>query len=459
MESGKLHNSRPHTLRFLTSLLAVVCVSTSLHAGLNNNGGQAVGGVLINPEGVVRNATIDEQRELANVARAAHQDPIGALTEATDMRMISLVGIQKALQECHDAGTPIPSDLVYMAGMTRIQYVFVDTDRNDIILAGPAEPWEMQQDGSVVGTVSGKSTMRLADLIVALRTVEDARREGISCSIEPTAEGRLNLRQMLRRVKLRPGQNPAIFEAQLKEAFGPQMILLSGVPKDCRYARILVAADYDMKRVALALTPSNVRGLPSYLEMSQNSRHSATQNPRWWMACNYEAMVKSEDALAWKLTGQGVKTLTEQDVIAADGTVEGAGRSDKIATKWAETMTDKYTELAKQMPVFGDLQSIMDMTVVATLISQEQLDVKAGIDMSTLQQQTDVVNLTSYAVPQSVDPQCSFIRGRSGWVVTASGGVDVNAFDVVRNQTVDAKVADTRQTALASAGERWWWNK
>ena len=31
----------------------------------------------------------------------------------------------------------------------------------------------------------------------------------------------------------------------------------------------------------------------------------------------------------------------------------------------------------------------------------------------------------SYTVPKAVAPQCSFIRGRSGWVVTASGGVDI----------------------------------
>ncbi|WP_231616086.1 DUF1598 domain-containing protein [Novipirellula artificiosorum] len=443
----------------MTSLVAVVCVATSLHAGLNNIGGQAVGGVLINPEGIVRNATLEEQRELANVARALHQDPQGDLTQATEMRMISLVGIQKQLKDCHDSGKPIPSDLVYMAGLTRIEYVFVDPDRNDIVLAGPAEPWTLREDGSVVGTVSGKSTMRLADLIVALRTVETARTESISCSIEPTAEGRNNLRQMLRRVQLRPGQNPSIFEAQLKEAFGPQLIQLTGVPKDCRYARILVAADYDMKRVALALTPSKVKGLPSYLEMSQNTRHSATQNPRWWMACNYDTLTKSEDEMAWKLSGQGVKTLTEQDVVAADGTVEGSGSSDPVATQWANAMTDHYAELAKQIPVFGDLQNIMDMTVVATLITQERLDSKADIDLSLLQQQTDVVALTSYVVPKAVDPQCSFIRGRAGWVVTASGGVEINAFEVVEQQAVDTAVAQSRQTALAAAGSQWWWNK
>jgi len=454
MTSSKLHH-----LPFVTSVAAVVCITTSLHAGIGNQAGRAVGGVLISPEGIVRNATIEEQRELANVARAVHQDPQGDLTKPTDMRMISLSGVQAELKECHDAGKPVPSDVVYMAGLTRIEYVFVDADNNDIVLAGPAEPWEFRKDGSVVGTVSGKSTIRLADLIVALRSVESARKESISCSIEPTAEGRQNLRKMLSRMRLQPGQNPAIYEAQLKEAFGPQMILLSGVPQDSRYARILVASDYDMKRVALALTPSNVQSLPSYLEMAQNNRHNATQNPRWWMACNYEALVKSDDEMAWKLSGQGVKTLTEQDIVTEDGQVESAGKSDKVAQKWADAMTENYSELAKQIPVFGDLQSIMDVTVVATLITQERLDQKAGIDMTGLKGQTDIVELTSYAVPKAIAPECSFVRGRSGWVVTASGGVEVNAFEVVENQKVDDQVNETRGVALAATDRSWWWNK
>ncbi|EMI15276.1 protein containing DUF1598, partial [Rhodopirellula maiorica SM1] len=411
-------------------------MSTSLQAGISGLNNRAVGGVLIDAEGIVRNATIAEQQQLSNAARAALKQAEGEMNQATEMRMISLAKLQKHLQATREAGEPISSDVEFLAGLQRIEYVFVDPDNNDIVIAGPAEPWEMLDDGSVVGTESGKSTMRLADLIVAFRTVETARRAGISCSIEPTAEGRQRLQNLLRNVKLRPGQNPAIYESAMKQAFGPQMIKLTGVPQDSRFARILVAADFEMKRVAMELAPSNVNGLPSYLQMSKNSRHSSAQNPRWWMACNYDTMTKSEDALAWKLSGQGVKTLTDQDLVQADGNVKATGRVDKVAQAWAETMTQKYPELAKRIHVFGDLQNIMDMTIAATLISQERLDQKAGIDLSLLKQENEAVELTSYAVPKALNPQCSFVRGRSGWVVTASGGVDIDAFSVVEKQAI-----------------------
>jgi hypothetical protein len=300
--------------------------------------------------------------------------------------------------------------------------------------------------------------MRLVDLMVALQSVETARQAGISCSIEPTAEGRVRLQKLLRRIKLRPGQNPTVFEASMREAFGPQMIQLTGIPSESRYARTLVAADFQMKRVAMGLTESPVAALPSYLEMSRNSRHGAGQNPRWWMACDYESLSKSEDGLAWKLSGQGVRTLTEQDIVAADGSVEGAGKADKLAQQWADKMTENFADLSEQMPIFSDLQKLMDMTLVATLIVQERLDEQADLNLNVLRENAAGVPLTSYNVPRAVDPQCSFVRGRAGWVVTASGGVDINAFEIVESQQTDESVAKARTTALAAVSSRWYWD-
>ena len=440
--------------------LGILALVTSVHAGIGFGNQRSVGGVVIDGAGIVRTATIAERQELANVVRQNLEPLAGDLDKTAEMRMISLKGLQQAIIEAGQTGQAIPDEVEFLAGLQRIEYVFVDKDKQDVILAGPAEPWKLRPDGFVVGEVTGGSTMRLADLVVALRSVESARQQGISCSIEPTPEGRLRLQQLLRRIKLRPGQNPAVFEASLREAFGPQMIQLTGIPTDSRYARTLVAADFEMKRVAMGLTDSPVNGLPSYLKMSRNSAHSSSQNPRWWMACNYDSLAKSEDGLAWKLSGQGVKTLTEQDIVADDGTVAVAGRKDKLAQLWADKMTESFTELSQEMPVFSDLQNIMDVTIVATLIIQERLSEQANLDLSVLTAESDSLPLSSYTVPKAVDPQCSFIRGRSGWVVTASGGVDINGFEVVESQTTDSTVADTRSQALAaSTSDRWWWNK
>ena len=63
------------------------------------------------------------------------------------------------------------------------------------------------------------------------------------------------------------------------------------------------------------------------------------------MACNYQPLAKSADGLTWKLRGQGVKTMTEDDVIE-DGKIKGARKANKYAQEWADRMTEKYSELA-----------------------------------------------------------------------------------------------------------------
>ncbi len=448
--------------RFIVSLsicLLALTAQSTVFAGGGFGGNRAVGGVMIDANGIVRTATVAEKQDLANLMRVAVDAPEGDMKNASEMRMISLKSLQEAIVQSRKDGGPLPEAISFLAGLQRVEYVFVDTENHDIVIAGPAEPWKLLEDGSVVGTESGGAVLLLDDLIVAMRSVETARQGGISCSIEPTAEGRHRLQQLLKRIQLRPGQNPSIFEEPMKQAFGPQMIRLNGIREDSHLARTIVAADYEMKRIAMALTKSPVDGLPSYLQLAKNGQHSSAQNPRWWMACNYDALIRSEDGLAWKLSGQGVKTMTEQDIVAADGSVKGGGKVDKLAALWAEKMTENYQELAKHVTVFRDLRNAMDLTVVATLINQERLAKKAGLDLSLLLEENDTIELITYRAPKSVEPQCSFVRGRSGWVVTASGGVDINGFEVVERQKTDPTVGDLRISAIASDSNRWWWDR
>ncbi len=437
-------------------------MASPAHAQIGGGGGgfgRSVGGVMVDAQGALRAASVDEKNELGKALRDIMEMPQGDLAQAAELRAVSLNGLQTAIVDAKATGKPFPQEIEYLAGLQRIQYVFVDAEHQDIVIAGPAEPWQLRADGSVVGSVSGQPTLRLEDLMVAIQSVETARNGGISCSIEPTEEGRLKLQRMLRGFKLQPGQNPASLEPTMREAFGPQQVLLTGIPADSRFARTMVAADFEMKRIAMQLVDSAVQGLPSYLQLSKGAVHSGTQNPRWWMACDYDAVLHNEDKTAWKISGQGVKTMTEQDLVNADGSVTTSGKVDKIAQKWADMMTEKFSELSRQMPIFGDLRNTIDMSIVATLIVQEQLAEKAGIDLAVLAGREAEIELVSYPVPKTIEPQCSFVRARSGWTVTASGGVSVNAFEIVENQATDDSVTETRSTALhRSNSNRWWWN-
>lgn len=443
----------------VTAACCLFAITSFTNAGFQGGGGgNRVGGVSIDPAGVVRSATVQENQELVNLLRNEVAAPVGELTAATDLRMVSLSGLQNAIMDVRKSGGRLPAEIRYLAGLTGIEYVLVDKENNDLIIAGPAEPWTLSETGSIVGKDTGSAILQLQDLVVALRNVENSRAQGISCSIEPTPEGRKQLSSFLTQMKSRrrPGQSPAVFEAGMKRAFGPQIIKLAGIPATSRFACTLVAADYQMKRLAMAIEDSPVKGLPSYLELSRNSAHRGNMNPRWWMECQYDSLSRNEEGTVWKLTGQGVKTMTEQDAIAADGSSSSSQRSDKLAQKWAALMTDQYDALAKEMPVFGDLQNLMDLTVASTLIVQEQLENRSGLELSVLRDQEALVPQV-FDAPKTIDPECSFIKGRNGkWVVTASGGVAINPFQIVQNQTHDSTL---NEKLASNRSDSWWWNK
>ena len=85
---------------------------------------QQVGGVSIDARGVVNNVRIDELNELKRERQRAMQAVPGELKGAA-MRKVSLRQLEAAIAEHRKGGTPLSDDMRYLAGLQRIQYVFV----------------------------------------------------------------------------------------------------------------------------------------------------------------------------------------------------------------------------------------------------------------------------------------------------------------------------------------------
>ncbi len=312
-----------------------------------------------------------------------------------------------------------------------------------------------------MGETTGRPVLQLDDLLVALRTVNSAREGAISCSINPTKEGMGKLNQVLNRQRRSPltEQNRPQLERAMQQAFGPQQISLTGVPANSHFARVLVAADYRMKRLAMNLDSSPIRGFPSYVEMiKKNPSEAQTTNPRWWMACNYEPVAKSEDGLAWELRGQGVKCMTEDDIIAADGSAQASGKASPVAQQWADSMTDKFEQLTAKEPIFGELRNVMDFCIIAAVIDQHNLASQAGCSLPLLTGTDGDLMPEPWFAPKTVPPECSFLKTRSGWIVTASGGVQIESFRFASRVETNNAIGQVRDGAGTPNGTNWWWN-
>jgi hypothetical protein len=413
---------------------------------------RSVGGVAVNAEGVLEAPTVQDQQELAQLREQTPLKAPAALDEFTELRAVSLKQLEATLQECAKSGQPIPEEVKYLAGLQRVRYVFIYPEKNDIVIAGPAEGWKLDELGNVVGATTNYPVLLLDDLMTALRSGSSSRTEPITCSIDPTKEGLQRLQQMMR------GRstigNPEQTFAEIEEAVGLQDISVTGVPDTSHFARAMVAADFRMKRLAMDFEPAPVKGMPSFLSMTgPTGRGMSNMMQRWWLAPNYEPLAKTADGLAWELRGPGVKCLTQESYVDEAGEKAASGAKNTTAEKWAATMTEKYSELAKVDSSFGQLRNIMDLAVVGALIEKDRLLDIASLQLPRLMGEEQ---LDRYPAPKHTPTKVSAAKQGRQWVMTASGGVEMLPWHIASDvETVEA-VGDVRKEMSADVKEFWW---
>ncbi|RLS29960.1 MAG: DUF1598 domain-containing protein [Planctomycetota bacterium] len=421
-------------------------------------GGQAVGGISIDADGIVRNLDPKATEELAVIRRQAlgKGGPVRGLKASDGLRKVSLARLAAAVEAAADGTAPLPTDVALMGGLERITHLFVDPDGHDIVLAGPADAARIDAAGNVLGADSGRPLLQLEDFIVALRAIDGAREGGMRCSIDPSPEGVGRLQQFLKGQQA-SAADPAGTLRKMEEVLGPQTVTVGGVPADSRFARVLVAADYRLKRIGMGLEPAGVPDLPSYLAMVPAGATAGTL-PRFWLEASYDPIARDADELAFHISGRRMKCLTENDLFGKDGVKRGAGAVDKVAQKWCDTFTAKYDALAAKQPVFAELTNCVDLAVVAALIHGQQLDKRAGLDLSSLTDPTRV-KLPTYEAPATVPTVASGVKKGGRWVVSASGGIQFQPWGFASLTNESADVSGVRSGALAGRPESgYWWD-
>ena len=144
--------------------------------------------------------------------------------------------------------------------------------------------------------------------------------ELISCSIDPTPAGLKRFARVMRGNRASPS---AQLLRRMEQAVGPQTITLTGVSPESHFAQVLVAADWQMKRLGMGLVPSPVDGLTSYLELLNDDPDSTprTALPRWWIA--YGEAARGAGRRRARLAN-----LAARDSSPHGGRTNGARRSD-----------------------------------------------------------------------------------------------------------------------------------
>lgn len=433
--------------------------------GTTNNFGNPVAGVDVDAGGVLKIRTVDPRLARQHWAQARQAATSKDMMQPSELRKVSLNRLEKAIAGQLAADRRLPDDMLAVAGLTSVQYVFFYPDTQDIVIAGPAEGFVADPTQRFVGMNSGRPSLLLEDLITALRAYAPSAppTRVISVSIDPTPEGLQRMQQFLRAVGGRANRGDTQRLVQgLKQNLGLQTVTIQGIPAATHFARVLVEADYRMKLVGIGLEqlPVPVR---SYVSRTNPQAVAANALERWYFQPNYDGISVSEDRMAMRINERGVRLVGEGERVQGDGKRVNAGRGNRASEAFTKEFTEKYPMIAERVQVYAELQQLIDLAIAAAYIQEQDFYTQADWNMSLLGDESQLP-VETYTVPEKVETAVNAIWRGNTLMTPLGGGVNMQprvAFNsdhmVVDQRGENTEVKQTAGPHDLQPGQ-WWWD-
>jgi hypothetical protein len=463
-------NFLAHRLQFRYLALTVLTLAACLPAAVSRAqfGGGGIGaGVVIDADGVLRTQSVADPGLTKERRQAALEAMPGDLRKPSPLRKVALSRLEAAVAKAAAAGRGLPDELEKLAGLTRVQYVFVYPAEGDtpgeIVIAGPAEPWFTDASGRVLGVETRAPTVLLQDLVAALRCFGPGQPQDrlVGCSIDPRPEGLQAMQEFLRRTgRVNPRASGAELVAGMKEALGTQVVSVQGVSPATHYARVMVEADYRMKLIGIGLEPPPVR-MQTWIDLAAAGAVAANALQRWYFVPNYQCVRIAEDDLAIELVGEGVRLCGADEVVMPDGSRLAANRADKASITFTEAFTKLYPKIAAANPVYAQLRSLVDLAVAAAYLQEHDAYGKAGWTADTLRDEKAYA-IETQPVPKEVETAINAVWRGNRLLTPIGGGVTMHprmALDPP-NLLMDEKgtVTAARTAAQDLPADVWYWD-
>ncbi len=450
--------------RSLLPVLLFVCVamlSVSTFAQDTNS----YAGVEIDAQNVLKMQTyVEPSLESLRLRKLASAKEISSdLREFNPARAVSLTRLEGEIANNNGILT---DEVRYMAGLQRIDYVFVYPETGDVVLVGPAEGWYKDASGRVVGLTTGKPVLRLDDMVAAMRTYAPGSKEAkvIGCSIDPTKEGLARFQQFQQKIgtTATPNMTEMIVRGS-QEALGKQKVSVTGVNPETHFARVLVEADYRMKLMGIGLEDIPCRGMKSFVDSVNPGTVARNALFRWYFVPDYECVRMSADKLAMGLEGKSVKLVGADEMVTSDGSRKEVVVSDSASRRFTQGFTKNYEKIADSAPVYAELRNLVDMAVVAAFLQETDAYGKLGWELVYFGDESKFRIQTERA-PEFVESAVNAVWRGNTLTTPIGGGVEIFAKRALNADNLlsanDAVVAEEQKEMEANLPENgWWWNE
>lgn len=297
-----------------------------------------------------------------------------ANTSVNPTRAVSLSAISAAMRSGQ-----MTAQAASLCGITRVAGYVVDEKSRDVVLVGKVDP--------------SLPALHLDDFVVALRStwMVYSRVSGRTryysdpgCSIDPDPRVLAQLRDVrFQDVDYsKPDDYKAAADRWRAVGSQPQKVRVVGVPFDSRFAKVMVDADYYMKRLVNGSVSLGINGFESLSDKYMNTRRARirsgaaddgrTSINRFWFSPGDVTYEDREGLVA--LTSCPVRLLTEEEFLNAQGSVSGMGRPDAQAGAFAQSFTQHYGEIATLRPIYRELQGLFAFVGIARLMKDDRCD-------------------------------------------------------------------------------------
>ena len=425
--------------------------------GGNGNGAGGVGGIRIDANGLVERVVVPamNSRTLQKLLESSATKSLPSdLNQPSEQRKVSLRDLDREIDRLLKTDQPLPDAIRNLAGLTRIDLVFIADEGRDVIIAGPAEGFARQPDGRVVGIVSHRPVLCLDDLLVSIRTAND--RATFGCSFDPEP-GRLAQTQQLLRQNTTATSAAAAQQGfqQIGGVLGHWNVSVFGVPESSHMAAAMVEADYALKRLTTGEENPQVPGFKSYLSMM---RPNADSLRRWWFSPRYESIETNSQETAFRFFGPRLQVSAQDEIVDANGNRQDAPATHVSLEKYAQQFTEKIPALAEKVPAVAQLQNMVDLLVTAALIQRTRA--AGNLDWQpTAFNDEQRLAVQEFGVPKET-PSIVKVRMAGSRTVLGliAGGVTVTPRRILDDVKPAEDEAALELPVRTDQNPSWWWD-
>jgi len=273
---------------------------------------------------------------------------------------------------------PVRPEIATLAGVGRLEGFVVDPDNSDVILVG----WRSENWPSLL----------LDDLAVNIRNVWNHEQQPY-CSLDPRQEDVLKVNRLMSET----GQMTSVadldrFFARLKDTWGPQTVVVGGVPINSRHAHVMIDTDYHMKKLSQGL--AQVDGIPSCIDLAIKAAEESIRTKgdvpalgmsmsRFWFHIGKDepSFQENEGGDILCLDKCSVVVLTEKQRAAADGSLYDSGGDDPNAEAFAKALSEHYDKAAAGAREYADLENLFRLSALLRAMYERNAARKVGLEL------------------------------------------------------------------------------